>query len=66
MSEGQLIVKAVVFDLDGTLLDTLDDIAECMNAALAAHRLFPYGRDRYRKFVGDGAETLARRALASQ
>jgi phosphoglycolate phosphatase len=52
--------------LDGTLLDTLDDIAECMNAALAAQGLFPYGRDRYRKFVGDGAENLARRALASQ
>lgn len=55
--------EAVVFDLDGTLLDTLDDIGQAMNRALAQHGFADYPLSAYRSFVGDGAEVLVRRAL---
>ena len=55
--------KCVIFDLDGTLLDTLDDIADSMNLALKRMGFETYSADKYRYFVGDGVEMLARRAL---
>ncbi len=55
--------EAVVFDLDGTLLDSLGDIADAMNAVLSGLGLPTHPRDRYRIFVGDGLEALVRRAL---
>lgn len=56
--------KAVIFDLDGTLLDTLTDLADSMNAVLKRLGLPVHPRDAYRTFVGDGLETLARRVLS--
>jgi len=55
--------KAVLFDLDGTLLDTLQDIAESVNKAL--HQLgFPqHELTAYKYFVGDGREALAVHSL---
>ena len=50
---------AIVFDLDGTLLDTLDDIAFSMNAALAALGAPTHPADYYRRSVGQGLERLA-------
>jgi phosphoglycolate phosphatase len=55
--------KAVLFDLDGTLLDTLSDIAECSNAVLRSQGHPAHPLPAYRQFVGDGVEQLARRAL---
>lgn len=55
--------KAICFDLDGTLLDTLEDIADAMNRVLAAHSYPIHPIDAYRTFVGDGMPTLVRRAL---
>lgn len=55
--------KAVLFDLDGTLLDTLEDLANAMNTALAAHGFPPHHIDKYRIMVGDGATRLAERAV---
>ncbi|MGE5599497.1 MAG: HAD family hydrolase [Bacteroidota bacterium] len=55
--------SAVLFDLDGTLLDTLDDLAASMNAVLAGRGLPGHPVEAYRHFVGDGMETLVRRAL---
>lgn len=55
--------KAVIFDLDGTLLDTLGDLADAMNAVLAGNRLPVHPVDAYRFFVGDGMAQLVRRAL---
>ena len=55
--------KAVLFDLDGTLLDTLTDIAESMNAALAALGFPTHPIDDYRFFIGDGIDTLAKRTI---
>ena len=59
-------IKAVLFDLDGTLLDTLTDLAESMNAVLARLGLPGHPRDAYRYFVGEGVEVLARRALPEE
>lgn len=55
--------RAIVFDLDGTLLDTLEDLADSMNAVLAraGHPTHPVAA--YRHFVGDGVRTLVRRSL---
>ena len=59
-------IKAIIFDLDGTLLDTLEDIADAVNGVLS-ERGFPSHRiDAYRYFVGDGSETLVRRALPAE
>lgn len=58
--------KAVVFDLDGTLSDSIVSIAYCANRALAKFGLQTFGTDRYQYFVGDGAAELIRRALRAQ
>ena len=57
--------KAILFDLDGTLLDTLADLANSMNAALEELGLPIHPVEAYLKFVGDGVETEARRALGA-
>jgi len=56
------VVKALIFDLDGTLSDSLEDIGVAMNAALAQYGLPEHPLDAYNHFVGAGIETLARRA----
>lgn len=55
--------KAVLFDLDGTLLDTLEDLADSMNAALASLDFPVHPIDAYRFFVGDGMDKLVQRVL---
>lgn len=55
--------KAVLFDLDGTLLDTIDDLAESMNHVLASLGFPGHSVSAYKLFVGDGVEILAQRAL---
>lgn len=54
--------EAIVFDLDGTLLDTLDDLANSTNATLAAHGLPTRTREEICSFVGDGMRVLLERA----
>ncbi len=56
-------VKAVMFDLDGTLLDSLEDLADSMNTVLTEKGWPPHPVDAYRYFVGDGAATLIHRVL---
>jgi phosphoglycolate phosphatase len=56
-------IKAVLFDLDGTLLDTLDDLADSMNAVLAGHHLPVHPVEAYKYFVGDGISLLVERTL---
>ncbi|MBI5819169.1 MAG: HAD family hydrolase [Verrucomicrobia bacterium] len=55
--------KAVLFDLDGTLLDTLEDLADSMNAVLARLDAPQHPVPAYRYFVGDGVLELCRRVL---
>ena len=58
--------RAVLFDLDGTLLNTLKDIAESTNMALSRLGFPPHELDAYRYFIGDGREALAFRALPEE
>jgi phosphoglycolate phosphatase len=55
--------QAVLFDLDGTLLDTLEDLATAANRVLAARGLPVHPVDAFRTFVGDGLKTLVERIL---
>ncbi|MFO8091439.1 MAG: HAD family hydrolase [Desulfatiglandaceae bacterium] len=55
--------RAVIFDLDGTLLDTLDDIAFAANLVLKKHGFPLHPVEAYRFFIGHGSRTLVERAL---
>lgn len=56
-------IRAVCIDLDGTLLDTIPDLADAANRMLADLALAPLPEDRIRRFVGKGAEVLIQRTL---
>jgi phosphoglycolate phosphatase len=55
--------KAVLFDLDGTLLETLTDLAEAMNTSLVHFGFKPHTVDAFRYFVGESVAVEAKRAL---
>jgi phosphoglycolate phosphatase len=59
-------IRAVLFDLDGTLVDSIADIASCGNEVLESMgcQALPVGR--YRAFLGDGAANLARKVLPAE
>lgn len=57
--------RALLVDLDGTLVDSRRDIAISCNAALAAHGIAPLEPSRISTMVGDGARALVVRALAA-
>ena len=56
-------MKAAIFDLDGTLLDTLDDLWEAVNHTMDAHGFPRRTRDEVRAFVGNGVERLIELSL---
>jgi phosphoglycolate phosphatase len=56
-------LRAVIFDLDGTLVDSLGDIADAMNHALVLHGLPPHPEADYLRFVGEGVKELVRKAV---
>jgi phosphoglycolate phosphatase len=58
--------RAVIFDLDGTLIDSAGDIADALNLALEDAGLRRFSDDEVRIMVGGGARVLVRRALAAQ
>jgi len=55
--------KTYIFDLDGTLLDTLGDLAASVNYALRTHGLPEHSIDDVRRFVGNGVRRLMERAV---
>lgn len=57
--------KAVIFDLDGTLSDSIASIKYCGDAALKPLGFGPFEAEQYKYFVGDGAANLIRRALTA-
>ncbi|MBO4370923.1 MAG: HAD hydrolase-like protein, partial [Paludibacteraceae bacterium] len=57
-------MKLVIFDLDGTLLDTIADLGTAGNQVLAAHGYPTHPIDAYRHFVGRGIRKLIERALS--
>lgn len=58
--------KGVIFDLDGTLADSIEDIAESMNLVLQEQGLQDHNIDTYKKFVGNGILKLVKRALPKE
>ena len=58
-----LAIAGVIFDLDGTLVDSLADIRRAMNQVLAEHGWPVHDADAYRYFIGAGAGVLVQRAL---
>lgn len=58
------MIKLVIFDLDGTLADTLKDLGTAMNAALKQEGLPSYPMDDYRHFVGNGIDNLVKVTMA--
>ncbi|NOZ03415.1 MAG: HAD family hydrolase [FCB group bacterium] len=61
-----LSFKAVIFDLDGTLLNTLTDIADSMNTVLRSKGFPEHPVEKYKYFVGDGMDTLVQRTIPEQ
>lgn len=55
--------RAILFDLDGTLLDTLEDLADSMNSVLRRSGFPEHELYAYKYFVGDGMLNLVRRAV---
>ena len=55
--------KIVVFDLDGTLVNSLTDLANAVNAGLKKVGLPTHNVDAYKHFIGNGREMLVRRAM---
>ncbi|MES0446970.1 MAG: HAD family hydrolase [Desulfobacterales bacterium] len=58
--------KAVLFDLDGTLIDTIDDIGDAVNRVLLNKGFTEHTISTYRQFVGEGSKTLITRALPEE
>ena len=58
--------KAFIFDLDGTLIDSLEDIAESINCMLDARGYPRCGVELFRQMVGDGMDKLVERALPEE
>ena len=57
------MTRLVIFDMDGTLLDTLQDLADCTNYLLRQHGFPEHPVDAYRYFVGNGNRKLIERAI---
>lgn len=57
------MIKLVIFDLDGTLLNTLEDLKECTNYILRKYHFPEHPLDSYRFFVGNGITVLIEKAI---
>jgi phosphoglycolate phosphatase len=57
------MIKGVVFDLDGTLADSIEDIADSMNIVLSEKEFPTHDYDTYKTFVGSGLKSLVENAL---
>lgn len=63
--EGKMI-DTIIFDMDGTLLDTLDDLTDAVNHALKVMGYPMRDREAIRKFLGNGLEILIKKALPDE
>src|SRR5712691_9673513 len=61
-----MVAPTVVFDLDGTLVDSAPDLADTLNIIFAREGLPPVAYDTVRKLVGGGARSMIERSLAAQ
>ena len=60
-----MAIKYVIFDLDGTLLDTLSDLRTAVNMALADYGMAPRTREEIRVYVGNGVRNLMSPSVAA-
>jgi len=60
------VIKAIIFDLDGTLIDSIQDIADAMNSSLAELGYPAHPVEAYKGFVGDGLHELTKRVLPAK
>ena len=58
-----IMIQLVIFDLDGTLLNTIEDIAISLNKSLKYHNLPTHSLDTVLKMVGNGVDLLIQRAV---
>ncbi len=65
-SEPQDWPRAVVFDLDGTLIDSAPDIAHALNSATGKRGIAPFPLEQVKEMIGGGVPTLVRRALLAR
>ena len=59
-------MRTIVFDLDGTLVDTAPDLISTLNLVLASERLPPVAYDDARRMIGGGTRRMIERALIAQ
>ena len=57
------MIKLIIFDLDGTLLDTLEDLATSVNYALTKNNFLSHSIESYKYFIGNGVNNLINKAL---
>ena len=60
------MIKLIIFDLDGTLLNTIDDIAISLNKALTVYSLNTHSVDVVKQMVGNGVDKLISRAIGEE
>lgn len=58
--------KGVIFDLDGTLVNSLEDISDSMNTVLKHHNYPPHSYEAYKDFIGNGINQLVKKALPKE
>ena len=56
----------IIFDLDGTLVDTSQDLTNSLNASLSPHGLRPLTQERTKELVGEGVRNLITKILAPE
>ena len=59
-------MRAAIFDLDGTLVNSLPGIAEALNHALAEHDLSTHPPDLVEQFIGNGSRMLVYRGIGGE
>lgn len=60
------MIDLVIFDLDGTLVDTVEDLAYAVNYALSTNNLDTHSVEEYRLMVGNGVSKLVQRAMPTE
>ena len=65
IEEGKSMGKAVIFDLDGTLLNTLDDLEDSVNHTLNYFKYPKRTKAEVRSFIGGGAKALIKKSFTT-
>nr|WP_320118941.1 HAD family hydrolase [uncultured Marinifilum sp.] len=60
------MIKGIIFDLDGTLADSIEDLADSMNQVLKERKLATHDYETYKTFVGRGIKSLVEKALPEE